>query len=325
MAYQTIYKDIGIADEATWGTSIASTTRKMHIRTSTLGLNPNKGLVEDIMTSMKGRERMVQTKNDVSGDLTGYATPRSLHEAYELVNLAKGVTSALGASAMIIDYVQNTSGTITSKTINTDRNNSQEKFNGVFATALDISWSDGLVEWTANCLAKTRAVGAVLSDTIGETVKPYNYGDVTVTVHAGATYGAQPVTLAVSSGNVKYDNGAELAFLSGSNDASRADPKIPSVTGKLKIFHTGSSWVSAFTGASEFYLRIQMVTNSAEGLIAGVTPYMNRIDVPRIQFTSNVRNFEQAAISVEEIEYTGMFDYGTSALWKPQQTVPFDV
>lgn len=325
MGYQTIYKDIGLENETSWGASMAGTVSRLHIKSSTLEQKNNKGLVTSTMTSSKGHDRMVQAKNDYAGDIMGYGTPSTLHEMFEMVMGARGATSTLGTSAMIIDYVQNTSGTMVSNTIQQDRNNAQEKFSGVVAHSMEVQFSNDLIEWTANCLAKTRTTGTALPDTIGETIKPYNYGDVTVTIHAGATYGAQPVTLQVSNFSVKYDNKATNTYFSGSNDPSRVDPKIPELTGKFEIFHTGSSWVSAFLGASEFYIRAQAVSNSSEGLIAGITPYMLRIDAPRTQLTVNTRNYEQDAFSIEKIEFIGMFDFGTSTLWKVQQTVGFDV
>lgn len=325
MAYQAIYKDIGIATEASFGTSLAM-EKRLHVRSVTLGLDQNKELVEDTVSSSRGRDRLVRRKNVIEGDITGYASPRSLHEMLELVNGAEGATA--GVSLMVITYGQNTTGTMMTKSIWLDRNNSTEAFNGVYATSLELSGSDDLLEWTMSGGAKTQGSGSALADNvIGETIHPYNFSDVTVTIHKGATYGAQAVTHKVMEWNVKYDNGTEGTHLSGSADIARIDPKIPMVEGKFKIFHEGTSWVDATYGASEFYLRFDGSLPSQAGLIGGLTPYTLRIDIPRSQLKTNVRNYEQNEYAVEEIEFVGLMDLspvGTSALWKVSMTVPLN-
>ncbi len=327
MPYQTIYKDLGVATEAVFGTSLAMTTR-FHVKTFSMGLDQNKELVEDTITSSRGRDRLVRRKNVIEGDIAGYGSPRSLHEMLELVNGSEGTTT--GVSLMTITYGQNVNGTMMSKSVFIDRNNSQEAFNGVWATSLEISGKDDLIEWTMSGGAKTQGVGvgsSIMDNVIGETVHPYNFSDITVTIHKGSTYGAQPVTHKVSEWSIKYDNGQEATHLSGNADVARVDPKIPMVDGKFSIFHEGSSWVSATYGASEFYIRFAGTLPSQGGLIGGLTPYLLTIDVPRSQLKTNVRNYEQNAFAVEEIEYVGMMDLspnGTSALWKVSMTVPLD-
>ena len=313
--------------EATFGTSIAMTSR-MHIKSFGFGLNMNYELVEDTVTSSKGRDRMIRRKNVIEGDMSGYASPRNLHEMFELVNGVEGTTS--GVSLMVITYGQNVNGTMMSKSMFVDRNHSQEAFNGVYASSLEINGSDDLLEWTMSGGAKTRGVGvgaSIMDNVIGETVHSYNFSDITVSIHKGATYGTQAVTHKVSEWNVKYDNGMEATHLSGSADIARIDPKIPTIEGKIKIFHEGSSWVDATYGASEFYIRFAGTLPSQGGLIGGVSAYLLTIDVPRVQLTSNVRPYEQNEFSVEEIDFVGMMDLspvGTSALWKPSMTVPLN-
>lgn len=327
MAYQNIYKDLGIATEASFGTSLALQTR-IHIKSFGLGLNQNKELVEDTVTSSRGRDRLIRRKNVIEGDISGYCSPRALHEMFELVNGMEGVTS--GVSLMNIVYGQNVNGTMMTKSMFVDRNNSQEAFNGVYASSLEISGSDDLLEWTMSGGAKIRGVGvgsSIMDNVIGETVHTYNFSDITVTIHKGATYGVQPVTHKVSEWSVKYDNGMEGTHLSGSANIDRVDPKIPMVDGKFKIFHEGSSWVDATYGASEFYIRFAGTLPSQGGLIGGLTPYLLTIDIPRSQLKTNVRNYEQNEFAVEEIEFVGLMDLspvGTSALWKPSMTVPLD-
>ena len=325
MPYQAIYKDMAIATEASFGTSIAQETR-LHVKSVSLGLDQNKELVEDTVTSSRGRDRLVRRRNIIEGDISGYASPRSLHEMLELVNGMQGVTT--GVSLMVITYGQNTSGTMMSKTVWVDRNSSTEAFNGVYASSLELSGSDDLLEWTMSGGAKTRGSGVAIADNvIGETIHPYNFSDITVSIHKGATYGTQAVTHKVSEWSIKYDNGIEATHLSGSADIDRIDPKIPTVEGKFKIFHEGTSWVDATYGASEFYIRFDGSLPSQAGLIGGLTPYTLRIDVPRSQLKTNVRNYEQNEFAVEEIEFVGLMDLspvGTSALWKVSMTVPLN-
>jgi len=327
MAYQNIYKDIGLATEATFGTSLAMQTR-IHVKSFGMGLDMNYELVEDTVTSSRGRDRLIRRKNVIEGDMSGDGSPRALHEMFEWVNGMEGVTS--GVSLMTITYGQNVSGAMLTKSIFVDRNNSQEAFNGGYASSLEISGADDLIEWTMSGGAKLRGVGvgsSIMDNVIGETVHSYNFSDITVSIHKGATYGTQAVTHKVSEWNVKYDNGMEATHLSGNANIDRVDPKIPTVEGKFKIFHEGSSWVDATYGASEFYIRFAGTLPSQGGLIGGLTPYLLTIDIPRSQLKTNVRSYEQNDFAVEEIEFVGMMDLspvGTSALWKPSMTVPLN-
>lgn len=323
MSHLTLYKDIGVGDESEWGSSIACDSTRLHIKSSSLGKKVEKEIIDDTTSSIKGRERMVILKHTVEGDLSGYCTPRTMHHMFELANGAKGTSVTLGtsANAILYTYNQNTDGTMISKSINVDRNNSQECYNGVRASALEISGSDNKLEFTLNAIAKTQSnVGTSMQDLVGETIKAAVYADTTVTIHQGATYGAEPDTLEVSEWSVKYENGLEAQHLSGDKDIARSDPSIPTVTGKFKIFHSGLSYVNLAEGCSEAYIRFDTVYPSCAGLINGITPYTMRIDIPRTQLTSNVRNYEASEFSIEEVEFEGAFDLGTSSLWIPSQT-----
>jgi len=324
MANLLAYKDLGIETESSFGASTAGTATRLHVASVGIELNPNKELVEDTSGTPKGRDRIVARRNDIEGDITGFGTPRSLHHMFELALGEAGSSVALGTAA-IITYNQNTSGSMISKTINVDRNNSQEKFSGVRGKSLELTASDDLLEFTTSVLAQARANGVALPDNVvGETVLPFTFSDITATIHQGATYGAEGVELKLNEWNLTYDNGLEGTHQSGSKAISRSDPSIPTVEGSMTIFHEGASWVDATYGCSEFYVRFEATLPSCAGLIDGVTPYLLRIDTPRVQLSTNTRNYEQAALQVEEIKFMGMFDNsaaGTSALIVPSLTV----
>lgn len=324
MAYQQVYKDVMLREEAAWGVSGAGTSQLLQIISSSLESNPNKTVVEDTRTSVKGRDRMVRLKEEIEGDIAAYGSPRVLHRFMELGMGAAGITAAVGSSAVLNTYPQNTSGTMLSATLVQDRNNSGEAFYGLRAQKLSLKASDGILEVTLSGKAKSRSdVSGGVPDIVGETVKPFVFADFVVTV--GRPGNVNPVTMYSSEWSVEYDNGLESSFLSGSRQATRSDPMTPQVTGTIKIFHEGTSWVSATYGASELYIRLAAMTDSSEGLIAGVTPYYLQVDIPRVEFTQSTRNYEQAALSVEEIQFTGMFDAGLSLLIRPQLTAGFDL
>jgi len=332
MAYQTIYKDIGIEDEATFGASTAGTASRLHVISASLTRNPNKAAIEETGTSNKGRSRMLRQNNSFEGDLSMFASPRNLHHGLELVNGTRGVTAALGTSAVNITYNQNTTGTLASKTMTLDRNNTQEKFSAVIASSLELSASDNLMEMSSNILARTQGTGVSIADIVGETVKPFNFSDINVSIHPGATYGSSAFNVKVSEWTMTYDNGLETIYQSNDGVNDGRDPsryffKIPSLTGSFQILHEGVTFTDAVFGCSEFYLRFDCTLTSCDGLINGVTPYFFRLDIPRVEFTLSTRNYEQAALSIEDVEFTAMFDdtdSGTSALWVPQLSVPFD-
>lgn len=322
MANNLIYEDLEIGNEATWGASVAATTYRLAVKSVTFNRALEKQLAETTTVTPKGRDRIVSIKSAYEGDITGIVTPRVIHHMLELVNGEFAVAgSSAGTSATIFEYPQNTSGSMASKFINLDRNNSTERFLGVRGKSLEITFSDSVMEFTLNGMAKTRGLGTALANNLtGETIKPFVFADATVSIHQGASYSSTPVTLAVSEFSLTYDNGLESTYLSGSADPSRSDPKMPDIKGKFKIFHDGASWTDAAYGASEFYIRMQATLPSSGGLIAGVTPFILRIDVPRTELTTNVRNYEQAELSVEEIEFSGMVEKGLSLLWRVQLT-----
>ena len=322
MANQLIYKDIGVGGETSWGASIACSSVRLHVKTCTLNHLAVKEVVDDTTMTPLGSDRIVRVRNEDTGDITGYHTPRTMHYMWELAMGTRGSSAAAGSSGVLMTYYQSVGGSYVSDSINIDRNSTQETFNGVRVTALEITGSDNKIEFTANCLAKTYSTnGTSMQDLVGETIKVANFADTTITIHNGATYGAQLTTPKVSEWSVKYDNKSEGEYQSGSRDLSRSDPLLPEVTGKFKIFHEGLSFVRLADGCSEAYIRFNIVYPSCAGLVNGVTSYIERIDVPRTEITSNVRNYEAAQKSVEEVEFMGKFDTGLSALIRVTQTL----
>lgn len=325
MAHVVAYKNIASEDEASYGASTGGLSSRLRVTSFNLNKDVNKELVEDTMVTAKGRDRIVEMKTVVEGDIAGYGTPRGLDFALELANGVAGSSAALGLSAgTITTYYQNTTGTLLSKTINVDRNNSQDKYQGVFGKELTLKASDGLLEWSLTAQAKDRVTGEAIADSvslIGETIKPFTFADINIQITAGQAYSAAAgVTHAVSEWELKYNNGAEGTHLSGNKTLARVDPKVPTIEGKFKIFHEGTSWVSAAEGSSVFHLRFEGVLPSSRGLIHGVTPYILRIDVHKAQLKTNVRDYEQAAFSVEDVEFIGAVSSGSSALWTPTIT-----
>lgn len=314
MADQTIYKDIGIGEETTWGNSIACTSLRLHVKTCTFSQTTVKEMIEDTMATPQGRDRMVTIRNEIKGDITGYHTPRTMHQMWELVMGARGTSVAAGASGVLMTYYQGVGGSAISDTINLDRNNSQETFNGVRLTSLEVSGSNNKLDFTASGLAKTYSTnGTSMQDLVGETIHAANFADVTVTIHQGASYGTVLTTIPVSEWSVKYDNKGTEEFLSGSRNINRSDIGIPEVTGKMKIFHAGMSFVNLANGCSDAYLRFDIVYPSCSGLLNGITPYTERIDIPRAELTGNVRNYAAAEKSIEDISFTGKLNTGLSA------------
>ena len=321
MANTLIYKDIGVQDEVSFGISLTANYTRLHVRTVTLNQTIDKMLVEDTTSNVKGRDRISRIKTTLEGDITGFITPRGVHQMLEMVNGAVATGTSMGASGSLFTYYQDTSGTsFLSKVVNLDRNNSQEKFLGVRAKSLELTASDSLAEYTLSVIAKTYGAGASMADILGETVKSFNFADNVLQINAGTTIGTAPITHKVSEWSIKYDNGLEATYLSGLEDITRSDPKIPTIEGKFTIFHEGASWTAGNYGSSEFYIRLTATLPSHGGLIAGVSPYVLRIDMPRTELTSTVRNYEQAEFGVEEIEFKGMFHPGLSLLWRPELT-----
>lgn len=326
MSYQRIYKDITVQNESSYGASIAGNQHRLHITSISLNQDPTKELIEDTANTTKGRDRIVRRRNVIEGDMAGIGTPRLLHHMFEWVNGVAPTVTAVGDSASLWEYYQNTSGNMLSKSLQIDRNNTQERFSGVAASGLELSASDDLLEATINLVAKTRATGISLADALGETIKAFNFADFTITINPGAAFDANSaITLKASEWNLKYENNLEASHLSGSRDIARVDPGVPVVNGMIKVFHEGATLANGAYGCSEYYLRIQATLPDCNGLVAGVTPYMLRIDVPRVELKTNVRNYEQAELSTEEIEWEGIFHGGMSVLWLPSITAGLSI
>lgn len=321
MAEQNIHKNIGIEDESTWGASYAGTASRLTIISTSLGQDPVKQVAEDTQTTGKGRDRIVNLRNEVGGDIVGYGDVRNLHYFFESVQGQAGTSAGLGVTGVIMTYSQNTSGSNKSNTIVLDRNNTQEKFSGVRGLELKLSASNELMEATLSTLARSRTTGVSLAD-LGVTMKPFTFGDITLQIMPGATFvSADALTLQCQEWEVIYNNNSERSYLSGSRTAARIDPKVPELKGSFKIFHEGATWTDAAYGCSEFYMRITGNLPSCGGLIAGTTPYVLQIDLPRVQITTNVRNYEQAALSIETLEIVGLYSSLASCLWQPKLTI----
>ncbi len=320
----TVIKDITIETEPSYGASRTGTQTKLHTINMTLGLQSNKAYVEDTTNTPKGYDRITLGPNVVSGTWDGFGSPRNLHYAFEWVNGVAGTSVALGTSQFGIQmtYNQNTDGRMLSRTVNMDRQNSQEKFSGVAASNLTIKGSNSNIELSMDLLGQSRLPGVSVAYTLGETVLPYSYADVSVTWNQGASFAsAGNTTLYLSEWEMTYDNGLEGANLSGSYDINRVDPKIPTLKGKFKVFHEYGSHSDMAQGATQFSLRFQATLPTVKGSITGGTPYFVRIDVPAAQADVVVKNYKVAEVCVEEVSWMAEFDAGTSALWTVTQVV----
>lgn len=323
MAVQVIYKNIGIEEETSWGASTGGILRVLQIKNTTLNTNPNKTLVEDTMTSLKGRDRFVLLKNETGGDIEALGSPRILHNFLKLINGLPGASTAMGTSAFVYTYNQDTGGSPLSMTMVLDRNNTQEKFSGLRASKLVLKASNDILDATLSLMGKDRVTGVSVTDKVGETFKPLTFADMKVTI--GLPSYSQVATLNVSEWQLEFDTGLERSHLSGARTAARLDSKVDSLKGNFKIFHTGNSFVNTVYGVSDYNIRFEGIPDSSSGLIAGVTPYYLKIDLPRVQLRTTTRNYEQNQLAVETIEFEALFDPGTSALWSPQLTVGYDI
>lgn len=328
------YQDIGISDEATFGVSasedFSDENTRIHIQSITLKKTPTKEPIEETGASNRGRTRFKRLNNDISGDLNMYASPRNMHHAFEMVMGTRGATTALGSSyGVIINYFQSSSAGKKGKSINIDRINSQERANGVLAKSLEISGSDDTLEMSLNVMAKHLGTGASMAELLGETVLPFDFSDVQITVHPGATYGASTLTVKAQEWSVTYDNGLEPLYQSKDDTNDARDPAdfyygIPTIEGNLSILHEGTTYVTSTYGCSVWYMRIEGTLTSCEGLIGGVSAYKFQLDIPHVVMNENTRDYEQSALAVEEISFFGLMDSGASTLFRPQITTAFD-
>lgn len=316
---QLIVKDIGIEDEPSFGASVAGTARRIHVRTVGLGLNVNKAVVEQTGGTAKGRDVMTRISNTLDGDITAYASPKVLHELLELGMGTTATSTSVGTSASIYTYNQNTQPNPLTKTVNIDRAVTQEKFQGVFGTGFQISGSDNLLELTVPTSARFRAAGVSMADAAGEQTKPLSFSDVIVTLYRGATVGVG-TTVLVSNWTLNYANGYNGKHMSGSRDYNQIDSSIPTISGSFQVYHEGASFADAAYGCSEFWLRIDAVLPTCNGLVAGVTPHVLRLDVPRIELTTSTRSYEQASMAMEDVEWVGVVNPDTLYLFRATLT-----
>jgi hypothetical protein len=311
-----IYKDVAIEDESTYGASVAGTDTQIHVISTTLGQDPTKELVEDTTGNVKGRDRINRIRNVVEGDINAYASPRTIHQMSELVWGAEASESSVGTSATEYTYRQNTDGTMLSKTMQVDRNNSQEKFSGVVGRAFELTWSDNKAEISIEAVAQARNEGLALTDILGETAAPLTFADFTVSIGSTLNYfGAGMTTFYVENLTATYRNGLESAHLSGSRNINRVDPAIPTLELNFSIFHENNGMADGAFSDGEYAMQIQAVTTDQQ--IVGATPYVYTWPIPRVQLTNNVRNYEQAGMAKEEISAVGLFHAGSSKLVEP--------
>jgi hypothetical protein len=317
-----VTKDITIETEPSYGASRTGTQTKLHTINMTLGLQSNKEYVEDTTNTPKGYDRITLGPNVVTGTWDGFGSPRNIHYAVEWVNGVAGVSAASGTSGALMTYIQNTDGRMLSRTVNIDRQNSQEKFSGVAASSLTMKAANSSMELSLDLIGQSRLPGISVAYTMGETVLPYSYGDIAITWNVGASFAsAGNSTLFASEWELTYENGLEGANLSGSYDINRVDPKIPMLSGKYKVFHEYGAHADMAQGSTQFALRFQATLPNAKGNIAGATPYFLRIDIPAVQADVAVKNYKVGEVCVEEVSWKAEFDPGTSALWTVTQVV----
>jgi hypothetical protein len=65
MAFQTIYRDIGVGNEGTsFGVSV-NYSSTLHIISESFALNPNKELLQETVSTAKGRDIMIRVRNTI--------------------------------------------------------------------------------------------------------------------------------------------------------------------------------------------------------------------------------------------------------------------
>ena len=314
MAQAIAYKNVALATEASYGTSLPISDYAP-VKSIDLNVDPNFQLKEDTSTSVKGYDRSAYLRNVIEGSIDFNVDPESVHHWLEL-GMGVGATLQGGAAlpisgATAVTYPQNEDGVQLTYRIDIDRNTATEGFLGVAAQSLELTSSGDFVEGTLNVTAKEKFSSTTFTPT-GLTLNPFVFAESAL--YVGGSIGGASTEISVDEWTMTYDLQSETAFQSGSRAAKRVDPKVPMLTGSFTRFFDDTNYDTYVTNGTD---RAFVVELTGSNTYSGTSPYKLAFYIPKARCTVSTKTYEAAGYVKETVEFTGVYDPGIAYLWKP--------
>lgn len=313
------YKNIGVGREGSALGTSAVINRYLQIKSLDLRPNENKVILDDTSNNALGGAKYYRERVTLEGSMTAYATPSNIQETLEMVCGTSNAGTSVGASALSYTYVVNQNAYM-SKWFRVDDGVNIEDYHGLRAKTWKLDVSD-MAEISVDLIGQGyTSAGSSMASTIN-TQAPFSLAELKVWVaSAPAGLGGSSMSeLVVHDFGVEYDNQMEGKHESGKRTINRADPKIPTLKVTFKRFYEDTILRdNNYLGSSTFAMRIEAFGTDHQSLIAGVTPYVFRIDIPSIQVTENhKRNYEAGEMIIEDITMEAVFNSTSGYLWQP--------
>lgn len=317
-----VNKNLGVGPESSWGVSLAI-TQYMHVKSAEFVRNVNKTLLDDTACSSPlGKQRAVTQNEEVTGNINAYLTPTNAKAAFEWITGTSVGGVSLGNSAMSYTWTQ-AQVSHRSKWVRLEWDDiAQEDYYGLRANTLELtSTSGGPAEMTLDLIGQGYRAGVSMTTT-ASTLKPLMLRNFKVyyTTAGPSDLGISQTELLVDEFTLNVDNKLEGKHQSGSAVISRTDVSgYPEVKLTLKRVNEATNARDAAWGISVWSIRLEGYTTADQGLIAGATPYLVRIDLPAAHVVETPkRDYSAGELSMEEINFECEYNTVKSALWIPQ-------
>lgn len=314
------YKNIAYAKQSAFGSSIAVGSVFLPVTNFDLNKDPEASAVEQTTNTPKGWRRAVNIKDTVNGNAGFHVDFNNI--GYWL-NLGWGggvTTAALGASATRYDFIQNSTGNLTTGRFDADKHGHLEAWQDVFATKFELTASDGVITGTIDLTGSRQIAGQTFSPSVTETRvltfanAQWYYADSTGV--AGATMPMKSTTWTLT-----YNSGGEGKFESGSPVISRQDTVMPTLELSIERFFDGSSGPlvtrnNVYTEDAERGMILEL-TSDSDDLIAGVTQYKLVFPIPAVKLQTSSRPYEAGQYIIEAVSGMGLANDSAGYMCEP--------
>ena len=299
-----VVKNIGIANESTWGTAVSPTSYP-RVRSVGLDASYNKSLVDDTAGTRKGFGRVVNLGHQVEGEISTYAYSDDM--GWWLKGVLGGtVTSQANANGYNHVFTQPAvaSSELPAFTLVTDKAQEVVRWYGARFGSLRLAGANDIVEATIGVMAKDEDTGSGYTVTSDQDLDPFTFAQVTVKIGDTLAAASGASATPVDSWELEFDNQLQSRFQSGSASLARLDPLIATCRGTFTKFYEDTNFNTWFKNDTEK----AMIITATGAQIGGSDYHTLEILLPRVAFMTSERPYEAGSLIVETVTWEALYD-----------------
>lgn len=295
----------GYGKETTYGTAVAP-ARFVPLASESLevdkGIITNIGILGNRHIDHQGYEGPLS----IAGDISFYVMKLNELPHFLIAALGASITTILEAGAVGQHvFLSGKNAANPSLTVEIDRETRADRYSGVKINTLAFEISgeqDTPIKLTAGIVAQDVASATAATASFGTDTPMLFHNAATVTI------GGTDVSSRLLAATINLDNGlAPRRTIKGQKKPAAIDEGAVKVTGSLSLYFDSASEYADYLAATQRALILEF----QGALIAGVTKYTLKFNVPKAVFTAAPVNIEPEGQTLVAAEFTGLYDSTT--------------